>query len=158
MITNGNRYYQCLPMVTNVLSLVTDAYPMVTDVYPMVAKESSVANPQKVAKIDENIRKVQKRWIGNTVFAKELPDSSVLLVVIDAIGSHRCHRLINRYYRWHRCDTQYIAGHWRQNQHLLPEDIGNQQKDQNRVVSSLASVGHRVSQAQKLCNDHQFWH
>ncbi len=77
MITNGNRYYQCLPMVTNVLSSVTDVYPMVTDVYPMVAKESSVANPQKVAKIDENIRKMQKRWIGNTVFAKELPDSSV---------------------------------------------------------------------------------
>jgi hypothetical protein len=27
--------------------------PMVTDVYPMVAEESSFANPQKVAKIDE---------------------------------------------------------------------------------------------------------
>jgi hypothetical protein len=31
---------------------------MVTDVNPMLAKECSVANPQKVAKIDENIRKI----------------------------------------------------------------------------------------------------
>ncbi len=60
---------------------------MVTDVYPMVAAESSVANPQKVAKIDENIRKMQKNWLA--VFAEELPDSSVLSVVIDVIGSHR---------------------------------------------------------------------
>ncbi len=58
---------------------------MVTDVYPMVAEESSVANPQKVAKIDENIRRMQKIWVGNTVFAKELPDSLVLSVVIGAI-------------------------------------------------------------------------
>jgi hypothetical protein len=46
------------PMVTNitdVLPMVTDVYPMVTDVYPMVVEESSTANPQKVAKIDENI-------------------------------------------------------------------------------------------------------
>jgi hypothetical protein len=47
-------------MFTDVLLMVTDVYPMVTDVYPMVAEESSVANPQKVAKIDENIRKMQK--------------------------------------------------------------------------------------------------
>jgi hypothetical protein len=40
--------------------MVTDVYPMVNDVNPMLAKESSVANPQKVAKIDENIRKKQK--------------------------------------------------------------------------------------------------
>ncbi len=71
---------------------------MVTNVYPMVAEESSVANPQKVAKIDENIRKMQKKLVGNTVFAKELPDSSV-------------HRLIIGYYQWHRCETRYIAGH-----------------------------------------------
>jgi hypothetical protein len=48
--------------------MFTNILPMVTDVYPMVAEESSVANPQKVAKIDENIRKMQKRWVGNTVF------------------------------------------------------------------------------------------
>jgi|FrelakmetLWP11LW_1041352.scaffolds.fasta_scaffold138975_1 hypothetical protein len=72
---------------------------MVTDVYPMVAKESSVANPQKIARIDENIRKMQKRLVGNTVFAKELPHSSVLSVVIDVIGSHQCHQLTIRY-RW----------------------------------------------------------
>jgi hypothetical protein len=69
--------------------MFTDVYPMVTDVYPMVAEESSVANPQKVAKIDENIRKMQKIWVGNTVFAAELPDSSVLSVVIGEISSHR---------------------------------------------------------------------
>ena len=44
--------------------MVTDVLPMVTDVYPMVAEESSVANPQKVAKIDENIRKMQKNWLA----------------------------------------------------------------------------------------------
>ena len=60
---------------------------MVTDVYPMVAEESSVANPQKVAKIDENIRKMQKIWVGNTVFAKELPDSLVLSVKSVVIGA-----------------------------------------------------------------------
>jgi hypothetical protein len=88
---------------------------MVTNVYPMVAEESSVANPQKVAKIDENIRKMQKKLVGNTVFAEELPDSSVLSVFIDVIGSHRCHRLIIGYYRWHRCETRYIAAHRYQN-------------------------------------------
>jgi hypothetical protein len=77
----------------------------------MVAEESSVANPQKVSKIDENIRKMQKRWVGNTVFAKELPDSLVLLVVIDVIGSHRCHRLIIEYCWWHWRETRYIAAH-----------------------------------------------
>ena len=79
-------------MFTDVLPMVTDVYPMVTNVYPMVAEESSVANPQKVAKIDENIRKMQKRLVGNTVFDEELPDSSVLSVVINVIGSHRCHQ------------------------------------------------------------------
>jgi hypothetical protein len=32
----------------------------VTDVYQMVAKESSVTNPQKITKIDENIRKMEQ--------------------------------------------------------------------------------------------------
>jgi len=41
------------------LSMVTDVLPMVTDVYPMVAKESSVANHQKVSKIYE---KNPKNW------------------------------------------------------------------------------------------------
>ena len=57
--------------ITDVLPMVTDVYPMVTNVYPMVAEESSVANTQKVTKIDENIRKMQKRWVGDTVFAEE---------------------------------------------------------------------------------------
>jgi hypothetical protein len=79
---------------------------MVTDIYPMVAEESSVVNPQKVAKIDENFRKMQK-----DVFAKELPDSSVLSVIIDVIGSHR---LSIEYCRWHRRETRYIAAHQEQ--------------------------------------------
>jgi hypothetical protein len=61
---------------------------MFTDVLPTVAEESGVANPQKVAKIDENIRKILTNLVGNTAFAEELPDSSVLLVksvVISAI-------------------------------------------------------------------------
>jgi hypothetical protein len=40
--------------------MVTDVLPMVTDVYPMVAEEYSVANPQKVAKIDEKSEKWEK--------------------------------------------------------------------------------------------------
>ena len=67
--------------------MFTDVLPMVNDVNPMVAEESSVANPQKVAKIDENVRKMQKRWIGNTVFAEESPDSSESSVFIDVIST-----------------------------------------------------------------------
>jgi hypothetical protein len=48
MVTDITDVYRCLPKVTDVL-------PMVTNVYPMVAEESSVTNPQKVAKIDEKI-------------------------------------------------------------------------------------------------------
>jgi hypothetical protein len=90
--------------------MVTDVYPMATNVYLMVAEEYSVANPQKVAKIDENIRKMQKRWVGNTDFAEELPDSSVLSVVIDVISSHRWDRLIIGYHRWHPLCTRYMFG------------------------------------------------
>ncbi len=38
---------------------IIDGGQCFTDVYPMVAEESSVANPQKVAKIDE-------KCVGNT--------------------------------------------------------------------------------------------
>jgi hypothetical protein len=41
---------------------------------------------KKVAKIDENIRRMQKIRVGNTAFAKELPDSSALLVKLVVIG------------------------------------------------------------------------
>jgi hypothetical protein len=61
--------YLMKPMVTdiiNVLPMLTDVYPMVTDVNPMLAEESTVANLQKVAKIDENIRNFLKNWVGNT--------------------------------------------------------------------------------------------
>jgi hypothetical protein len=53
--------------------MVTNVYPMVTDVYPMVAKESSVANPQKVAKIDENIRKCKKDWLATLYLPRNYP-------------------------------------------------------------------------------------
>jgi hypothetical protein len=43
--------------VTNVLPMLTNVHPIVTNVYLMVADYSSVANPQRVAKIDEKIRK-----------------------------------------------------------------------------------------------------
>jgi hypothetical protein len=53
--------------------MFTDVLPMVTDVYPMVAEESSVANPQKVAKIDENIRKMQKNWLATLYLPRNYP-------------------------------------------------------------------------------------
>jgi hypothetical protein len=56
--------------------MVTDVYPIETDVYPIVVEESSIVKPQKVAKINQNIRKMQKRWVGKTTFAKELPDGN----------------------------------------------------------------------------------
>jgi hypothetical protein len=46
---------------------------MVTDVYPMVAEESSVANPQKVAKIDENIRKCKKYGLATLYLPRNYP-------------------------------------------------------------------------------------
>ncbi len=52
--------------VTNVLPMLANVQPMVTNVYLMVAEESSVANPQIVAKIDEKIRKIEQTWVGNT--------------------------------------------------------------------------------------------
>jgi hypothetical protein len=36
----------------------------VTDVYPIVAKGSSVANPQKVGKIDEKSEKWNKNYLA----------------------------------------------------------------------------------------------
>jgi hypothetical protein len=53
-----------LPMVMDTLLMVTDVYPMVTDVYLTVAKESSVANPQKIAKIDEKSDKWNKNEVA----------------------------------------------------------------------------------------------
>jgi hypothetical protein len=65
------------------MGVVTDVYPMVTDVYPMLAKESSVANPQKIAKIDENIKKIQKDGLATL----HLPDFSVVSVKSVVIGT-----------------------------------------------------------------------
>ncbi len=75
--------YPMKPMVTD----ITDVLQIVTDVNPMLAEDSSVTNPQKVAKIDENIRKMQKIWVDNTGFAYELHGSSVLLVKLVVIGA-----------------------------------------------------------------------
>jgi hypothetical protein len=55
--------YRCWPMVrryNRCYRYFTDVCPMVNNFYPMVAEESSVANPQKVAKIDEKIRKMEQ--------------------------------------------------------------------------------------------------
>jgi hypothetical protein len=42
------------------------------------------------------------------------------VVVEEVVDSHRCHQLIIGYHRWHRCGTQYLAGHHQQSQHWLP--------------------------------------
>jgi hypothetical protein len=46
------------------LLMVADVLPMVTNTYPMVAEESSVANPQKVGKIDEKLEKWNKNYLA----------------------------------------------------------------------------------------------
>ncbi len=46
---------------------------MVTNVYPMVAEESSVAYPQKVAKIAEKIRKPKKDGLATLLFLMNYP-------------------------------------------------------------------------------------
>jgi hypothetical protein len=56
--------------------MMTNILPMLTDVYIMLAEESSVANPLRVAKIDEKWKKMG--W--QQAFADELPDSLVLSV------------------------------------------------------------------------------
>jgi hypothetical protein len=53
--------------------MVTDVYPMVTNVNPMLAEESSVANPQKVAKIDVNIRKCKKIDLATLLLSRNYP-------------------------------------------------------------------------------------
>ncbi len=63
MFTDGDW---CLPMFTDVL-------PMVTNVNQMVPDESSVANSQKVAKIDENIRKMQKDGLATLYLPRNYP-------------------------------------------------------------------------------------
>ncbi len=157
-VPDGNKVADFTPIrpILPILQMFTDVYRCFTDgdrclpdgdrCLPDGSWGTQCCQPSKSCKNWKKYQKNAKRWVGNTVFAEELPDSSVLSVVIDVIGSHRCHqchRLIIGYYR---CDTRCIADHRRQNQHRLPEDIGNWQKDQNRVVSSSASVGHRVSQ------------
>ena len=117
--------------VTNILTMLADVYLMMTNVYPMVAKESSVANPQKVAKIDEKIRKIE-HIIWQRCFrlktADELLDSSAS---IGHIGYHRFYQLPSAIHRlaigrhcWHRWGIQCIFGHQQQSQHRRPDVIG----------------------------------
>jgi hypothetical protein len=61
----------------------------------MVAEESSVANIQNVAKIDEKIRKMEQTWVGNIALGfKQLmiypiPQlTSVISATIGYIGYH----------------------------------------------------------------------
>jgi hypothetical protein len=53
--------------------MFTDVLPMVTNVNQMVPDESSVANSQKVAKIDENIRKMQKDGLATLYLPRNYP-------------------------------------------------------------------------------------
>jgi hypothetical protein len=70
-------------MFTNVLPIFTDFYQMVTDVYPMVAEESSVANPQKVAKIDKKYQKNAKNMGWQHCICRGITR------FLGIIGSHR---------------------------------------------------------------------
>ncbi len=63
--------------------MVTDVYPMGTDVYLMVTDGSrgiQCCQPLKSCKNWWKYQKNGKRWVGNTAFANELPDSLVVLV------------------------------------------------------------------------------
>ncbi len=50
------------------LPMLADVYPMVTNTYPMIAEESSVANPQKVAKIDQKSEKRNKQELATLLY------------------------------------------------------------------------------------------
>jgi hypothetical protein len=91
-------------MFTDVLPMFTDVYPMVTDFYRMIVDESSLANPQKIAKIVKISEKCKKYGLATLYLPRNYP-------VIREIGSHRCHRLIIGYRWWHRRETRYIAAH-----------------------------------------------
>jgi hypothetical protein len=65
--------------------MFTDVLPMVIDVYPMVAEESSVANPQKVAKIDEISEKCKQIGWQHCICRG-------ITRFLGIIGIHRCHR------------------------------------------------------------------
>ena len=73
-------------MVTNVLLTVTNILPMMTD----VSQEIEYCQPTNSCK---NGRKMEQRWVGNTAFANELPDSLVLSVTffeLVGIGAINC--------------------------------------------------------------------
>jgi hypothetical protein len=61
MITDDTNV---LPMLANVYRMLANVCPMVINVYQMVAKESSVADPQKVAKTDEKSEKWKKHELA----------------------------------------------------------------------------------------------
>ncbi len=44
--------------------MLANVLQMVTNIYAMVAEESSVANPQKVGKIDEKSEKLNKNYLA----------------------------------------------------------------------------------------------
>jgi hypothetical protein len=62
-------------------------------VYPILAKESSVANPQKVAKIDKKTRKVFTKFSWQHCFILQqpmnYPNPRVTLVTLSSIDYHR---------------------------------------------------------------------
>ncbi len=70
----------------------------------MVAEESSVANPQKVSKIDEKSEKWKKMgW--QHCFCQRITRFLGIIGEIYQISRHRCHRLIIGYHGWDRLGT-----------------------------------------------------
>ncbi len=113
--------------ITDVLPMVIDVYPMVTDVNPIEAEESSVANPQKVAKIDEK----SEKWVGNTAFVDELPVSLVLSGTIGCICEVPYKILVT--------DSKVEIGDPK-------TSVANSNLSIETILSS-ASIGHRIYQA-----------
>ncbi len=109
--------------------MLTDVYQYFTDgdwCLPNGSRGIQCCQPSKSCK---NWWKYQKN-------AKKMGwQHCILSVVIDVIGSHQWHRLTIGYYQWHQWCTRYIFGLRQQNQHRLPEDIGNQKKTRIELYS-----------------------
>jgi hypothetical protein len=95
-----------LSMVMDTLPMVTDVYPMVTDVYLTVAKKSSVANPQKIAKIDEKSDKWNKNEVAILHYRRlkqpmNYPIFWLILVTSATISSIGYNWLTIGKHRWH---------------------------------------------------------
>jgi hypothetical protein len=127
-------------MVTNVLLMVTNILPMMTD----VSQEIEYCQPTNSCK---NGRKMEQRWVGNTAFANELPDSLVVLVkFIELVGIGAINYLSGTIIGIGGVPDK-IFGHQQQSWHRRPDDIGTRSQSSNQAVSSwAAAIDHRISQ------------